>query len=224
MKNIIFIGLLSSILFSFTEKIYVYSGWNLKGTSHDIKKMSEFADKDIVDQIIVYRDGGFVKGISSIGTIKESEGFWLYANKSGTLSFNTNGDSNDSGAGNPPSVSRNYYDSNCYGDHSWRDWATNWDNILDNCESNSNSNNSLKDIKFDLKKGWNLKGTSSSFRIRDILNKSCVTNDGIQIYSGSNFYKKDKDSSSYIIGDMGFWIHTSEDCTIQGSGSNPPSF
>lgn len=84
---------------------------------------------------------------------------------------------------------------------------------------------SLKDIKLDLKKGWNLGGTSKSFKIKDVLNESCVTNDSIYVYT-NNFHKRDKDSSYYVLSDMGFWVHASEDCKINGSGgtSNPPAF
>lgn len=232
MKKIIFIALLSSMVFSFTEKIYVHSGWNLKGTSNEIKKLSEFADKDIVDQIRVYRNGSFTKDISAIGTIKAGEGFWIYANKSGTLEFNTDGSSSAGSAGNPPSRSYygGYYDgryADCnLGGHSWRDWATNWAGILDDCDDDYDNNNqvSLKDVKLNLKKGWNLSGTSKSFRIKDVLDESCVTNDGIHIYT-NKFYKRNKNSSSYVLSDMGFWVHATKDCTINGSGStsNPPS-
>ena len=227
MKKIIFMGLLlSGALFAFTEKIYVHSGWNLKGTSNEIKKLSEFADKDIVSQIRIYRDGSFTQELSSIGSIKAGEGFWIYADKRGTLSFNTDGSSSDSGVGNPPS--RGYYYGGLYedcdlGGHSWRDWATNWDGILDNCEDNDNKT-SLKDIKLDLKKGWNLRGTSKSFKIKDVLNESCVTDDGVYVYT-SSFHKRNKNSSYYILSDMGFWVHANKDCTINGSGStsNPPT-
>ena len=246
MKNITKIaGLLvigSTALLSYTEKISVDEGWNLRGTTKEIKDLDTFLDGSIVRKILLFRDGKYVTGAQSIGTIKPNEGFWIQAKKDGTLEAEI-GDSEGDVSSQPPQptgsstpISRGIISDIKDIGEEISDAIGIDDGANGICEKidifgvlkckNDNDDVSTADVVMQLKKGWNLKGTSVRFKIKEIFDESCVySNDGIKVFRDKKYLDYDRDSSQQIRSDEGFWVRASSDCTLKHAdgGDTPPA-
>ena len=200
--------------------IFVDRGWNLIGTTYEIKSLDEFLNKSIVRDIRVYRDNKYISEVNTIKTIKANEGFWIYAKRSGTLYFDNDNNKKDDASSVPTpfgvsiSVSIKGKDG-CHWSSWWDNWSDfsdwkNWDKCFDD------DNYDRDDIVMELKKGWNLKGTSVYFRIRDVFDNSCLeSNNGIVLYRDDEFYHRDNDSKSIIFPDEGFFVKATKDCSLR---------
>ena len=226
MKIISFMLVISLSIFAGIDKMYVSSGWNLKGVSVDIKNLNNFLNADIVTNVYVYRDGSFIKK-DALKEIKAGDGFWIFAKKSGWLDVNVNSSTaDDSTIPTPRSYNRYIWDD-WYNWSGWEHWGFDW-----HCENNNynycnnNSNVKTDDISLTLAKGWNLKGSSASFRIRDVFNSSCVKSTrSVVIYKPftDRYYKFDKNSNYYIMKYNGFWVEAKEACTLKHQNNSASS-
>lgn len=154
-----------------------------------------------------------------------------YMQKSGTLKAiisSTPSQSIDN-TGTPPNLTRSYDDCYRWNEFSWNCDDNTWNSGCYQYAGNSwgcdndDEYASRDDIIMHLNKGWNLKGTSRSFQIKDIFDNSCVEQENsIRVYYRFIGMTKmyDKNSPKQIASDMGFWVKANKNCTLRYKNSN----